>query len=91
MGIAKHNTRRYSFGMENLRTYLNSLPVDEQIDYARRCGTSIGYLRKAISTNARMDGALCRKLDEESCGVVPRQSLRPDIWPERIVKKRKAA
>jgi hypothetical protein len=73
--------------METLRTYLNSLPVDEQAAYAESCDTTIGYLRKALSTKAQMDGALCRKLDENSNGKVPRSALRPDIWPEQ----RKAA
>ncbi len=70
--------------METLRTYLNSIPVSEQADYAIRCDTTIGYLRKALSTQAKLDGALCRKLDEESGGLVPRSTLRPDIWPELV-------
>lgn len=72
--------------MFTLKNYLNSLPVKEQIAYASKCGTTVGYLRKAISVRAKMDGALCRKLDEESGGVVARASLRPDIWPELAEK-----
>jgi DNA-binding transcriptional regulator YdaS (Cro superfamily) len=68
--------------MDKLRHYLNSLSPDQQAAYADRCGTSIGYLRKACTTRPQLDGALCRKLDEESAGEVPRASLRPDIWPE---------
>lgn len=68
--------------MEKLRAYLNSLPTQEQIAYAARCGTTLGYLRKAISKNTKFDGELCRKLDEESGGLVPKASLRPGIWPE---------
>jgi hypothetical protein len=68
--------------MEKLREYLNSLPIEKQHDYAKKCGTTIGYLRKALSERPRMDGALCRLLDENSSGIVPRASLRPDIWPE---------
>lgn len=74
--------------MEKLRTYLNSLPIKNQQAYAEKCGTTIGYLRKALSESPRMDGALCRLLDENSGGNVPRASLRPDIWPE-LTKKTK--
>lgn len=69
--------------MDKLRAYLNSLSRAEQAEYAAACGTTIGYLRKALSTNPSLDGALCRLLDEQSAGLVPRQSLRPDIWPEK--------
>ncbi len=68
--------------METLRKYLNSLPLNEQRAFALRCGTSIGYLRKALSTKPLLDGALCRLLDENSGGMISRADLRPDIWPE---------
>lgn len=74
--------------MESLRRYLNSLTPARQSAYAKRCGTTIGYLRKALSTKPNLDGALVRRLDEESGGKVPRNDLRPDIWP---VKSSKAA
>jgi len=78
--------------METLRAYLNSLSMREKIAYAKRCGSTLGYLRKAISLNTRLDGALVRRLDEESRGAVPRTSLRPDIWPEALKSsKAKAA
>ena len=37
--------------MEELRLYLNSLSLEEQREFATKCGTSIGYLRKALSRN----------------------------------------
>lgn len=67
--------------METLRTYLASLTPPEQADYAARAGTTIGYLRKALSKGQKFDGALARRLDEESAGAVSRATLRPDIWP----------
>ena len=66
--------------METLRAYLATLNPDEQSAYAIRCGTTIGYLRKALSTKPRLDGALARKLDEESAGAVTRYELRPDVF-----------
>lgn len=67
--------------METLRAYLATLSPDEQSTYAASCGTTIGYLRKALSTKPRLDGALVRLLDEQSGGAVDRTDLRPDIWP----------
>ncbi len=68
--------------MDTLRTYLSSMPVSQQADYAKRAGTTIGYLRKALSKGQRFDGALARRLDEQSGGAVSRLELRPDIFGE---------
>lgn len=75
--------------MDKLRHYLNSLTPDQQDAYAKAAGTTVGYLRKALSTKPQLDGALCRKLDELSNGLVPRASLRPDIWPEDVPRARR--
>ena len=77
--------------MESLRSYLNSLTPADQAAYAKRCGTTIGYLRKALSTKPNLDGALVRRLDEESSGAVSRNDLRPDIWPCGVEAPEKAA
>lgn len=66
--------------MDTLRTYLRTLSQDEQADFALRAGTTIGYLRKALSVKPKLDGALVRRLDEQSAGAVSRHDLRPDIW-----------
>lgn len=67
--------------METLRAYLRTLSPLEQADFARRSGTTIGYLRKALSTGQRFDGALARQLHLQSSGAVGLTDLRPDIWP----------
>lgn len=67
--------------METLRSYLKTLAPPEQADFARRAGTTIGYLRKALSTRQRFGGALVRQLHLESAGSVSLTDLRPDIWP----------
>jgi len=66
--------------MKTLRAYLRTLTPSQQADYAVRAGTTIGYLRKALSVRPRLDGALVRRLDEESNGEVSRYDLRPDIF-----------
>jgi DNA-binding transcriptional regulator YdaS (Cro superfamily) len=64
---------------EALRTYLNSLEVEEQVAYAERCDTSLGYLRKALSTKERIAESTAIALDRESGGAVPVESVRPDV------------
>ena len=74
--------------MEKLRFYLNGLPVELQHEFAGRCKTTIGYLRKAISIRQKLDTGLCTDIERESGGAVRRWDLRPDdwrrIWPEII-------
>lgn len=67
--------------METLRSYLSTLIPAEQAEFAARAGTTIGYLRKALSKGQRFDGALVRRLSMESAGSVSLTDLRPDIWP----------
>ncbi len=67
--------------METLRSYLSTLIPADQAEFASRAGTTIGYLRKAMSKGQRFDGALVRRLSLESAGSVSLTDLRPDIWP----------
>lgn len=67
--------------MDTLRSYLGTLTPIDQAAFAVRSGTSIGYLRKALSVGQRFDGALVRLLHIESGGAVSLTELRPDIWP----------
>lgn len=65
--------------METLRTYLNSLSRDEQDEYAVRSGTTVGYLRKALSTKEKIAESTAIALDRESGGEVPVEDVRPDV------------
>jgi len=65
--------------VEALRTYLNTLPLDQQEAYAKRCGTTIGYLRKAISKKQQLGAGLVVALDRESEGAVPIDDTSPDV------------
>jgi len=65
--------------MQSLREYLNSLPVGEQESFADACGTSIGYLRKAISIDQRLSEALAISIERESGQRVTCEDLRPDV------------
>ncbi|CAN0620454.1 protein of unknown function [Burkholderia multivorans] len=72
--------------MEKLRNFLNSMSPGEQISFAERCGTTIGYLRKAISVGQLLRAGLCVAIERASNGAVTRRDLHPDdwrdIWPE---------
>lgn len=69
--------------METLRQYLNSITPDEQSDFAARAGTTVGFLRKAISINQTLGEGLCIRLELASQGQVMADSLRPDVpWAE---------
>ena len=65
--------------MQNLRDYLNSLLPPDQVSFARRCGTTIGYMRKAISTGQLFRADVTIAIDRESSGAVRCESVRPDV------------
>jgi hypothetical protein len=71
------------WGMQNLRTYINSLSPDEREDLARRCNTTVRYLRKLCSTNVPMGEGLCLRLSIESGFVLKPEHMRPDVdWSQ---------
>lgn len=74
--------------MDELKAYLNSLSVREQSDFARAANTSVGYLRKKLSSGGNLGGELCTQLEIASGRAVRRWNLRPHdwhrIWPELI-------
>lgn len=47
--------------------------------FADACGTSEGYLRKAISIHQQIGSDLCIKIERESGGAVKCEELRPDV------------
>lgn len=65
--------------MEPLRTYINSLHPAAQAEFAARCDTSIGYLRKAISTRQMLGESLAIRIERETKGAVRCEDLRPDV------------
>ncbi len=59
--------------------YLNGLPVVDQASFAQRCGTTVGYLRKAVSVGQRLNAELCINIERESSGKVTCEAIRPDV------------
>lgn len=64
--------------MEKLRQYLNDLNKAGREQYAAACGTTVGYLRKAISAGQSLGADLCIALERESKGAVRCEDLRPE-------------
>lgn len=65
--------------MKKLLDYLNDLPKDRRVEFVTACGTSEGYLRKAISTDQRIGTSLCIAIDRASEGAISCEDLRPDV------------
>ena len=77
--------------MKSLLSYINNLSPVDQEDFARRCNTSIGYFRKAISINQRLGESLCINIERESSGAVTCEELRPDVDWAYLRRTKKAA
>lgn len=65
--------------MDTLKTYLKTMPTAEQNAFAKRCGTSLNYLRKAISTKERLRVQLLIDIERESGGKVRCEEMRDDV------------
>lgn len=65
--------------MKNLLSFLNGLPVSEQAAFAARCGTTVGYLRKACSKGQKLGESLVINLERESGGRLRCEDLREDV------------
>jgi DNA-binding transcriptional regulator YdaS (Cro superfamily) len=65
--------------MDALRTYLKSMPTEQQEAFAKRCGTSLNYLRKAISTGQKLRESLAIDIERESAGQVRVEQMREDV------------
>ncbi|OCG12730.1 YdaS family helix-turn-helix protein [Gilliamella apicola] len=66
--------------MEKLRLFLRTMKPDEQQIFALNCGTTINYLRKKISDRSSNLGVkICIEIENQSCGEVRCEDLRPDV------------
>lgn len=71
--------------MNELKTFLSTMTMREQRAFALRCGTTIAYLRKVISTGKVLGTEICVRIEQESGNVVTRKHLVPNWkarWPE---------
>lgn len=64
---------------QSLINYLKSLSTDKACeDFARRCGTSVGYLKLVMYGNRKCSATLAISIDRESNGSVRCDDLCPD-------------
>ncbi|MES2126675.1 MAG: Cro/Cl family transcriptional regulator [Pseudomonadota bacterium] len=66
--------------MEKLLKYLNGLEKDARTRFAVACGTTEGYMRKAICKRQLFSVPTCVAIERESGNEVTRKDLRPDDW-----------
>ena len=80
--------------MNTLHGYLKKLSKNEQAEFAVACGTTIGYLRKAIFKKQNLGPKICVAIENNSGGEVTRKSLYPYdwhlIWPELAEQEKKS-
>jgi DNA-binding transcriptional regulator YdaS (Cro superfamily) len=74
-----------------LLAYLNALPPSEQVAFATRCKTTVGYLRKAISIKQPLREGLCIDIERESGRRVLCEMMRPDVDWEYLRNSAQAA
>jgi DNA-binding transcriptional regulator YdaS (Cro superfamily) len=63
-----------------LKDYLADLPTTEAKElFARRCGTTLPYLRLVAGGHKEGGEALAINIDRETGGRVPCERIRPDV------------
>lgn len=65
--------------MDELLAYLKSLDAEEREAFSIRCGTTVGYIRKAVSTRQKFGEALCIAIERETHGKIRCETLRGDV------------
>lgn len=68
----------------NLVAYLNALSRDEQIDFAKKCHTTIGYMRKRISLKRPFGFEIANEISAH--GIMQPQELRPADYENYVWK-----
>jgi hypothetical protein len=63
-----------------LQTYWRSLDPEGKDAFAKRAGTSVGYLHVLAGNHQRPGPELAKKLVQASDGKLQLAMLRPDLW-----------
>lgn len=61
-----------------LLTFINSLPINEREAFAKRCGTSLGYLKQVAYKERKCPAWLAIALERESNRILRCEQLCPD-------------
>lgn len=62
-----------------LLDFINSLTPKDQVNFAKKCRTTIGYLRKAISKGQNLGPDICVEIEKHSDGKVKCEDIRTDV------------
>lgn len=65
--------------MDELLKFINALPRAERAAFAVRCGTTEGYLRRAVSGGIRLGESICINIERETASAIRCEMLRPDV------------
>lgn len=65
--------------MDKLLAFIKGLGAVEKIGFATRCGTTLGYLRKAASTGQLLGESICINVERETGGLIRCETLRSDV------------
>lgn len=91
MGIAASYPCGYHLPMQDLKTFLRSMPQDQRAKFADRCGVSLSHIRFVAYGAKSPSCELAINIERESSGAICVESLRPDAdWAVIRGKRRKA-
>lgn len=65
--------------MQKLREYLKAMKPSERSAFAERCGTTAGYLQKAMSKGQLIGEGLCLRIVAEAGGTLQPADIRADL------------
>lgn len=65
-----------------MKVYWDSLTKEQQLNLAKRVGSTRDYLRLVFSGHKNAGFNLARRLEEETSGAITRSYLRPDIYSQ---------
>lgn len=60
-----------------LKDFLRTLSIDQKVEFARRCGTTLGHLRNVAGQHKTCAESLAINVERESFGAVTCEELCP--------------
>lgn len=65
----------------NLKQYLKTIPYQQRVELAEKCGTSFAYLKKVANgfNDSKPGEGLAIRIERHTNGAVTCEEMRPDI------------
>ena len=64
----------------NMKEYLRLTKPEDRELLAKKVGSSVGYFIQIAGGHRQPSPMLAKRLDEATGGVLPKETLRPDIY-----------